>query len=109
MTWKKTPADRQRDAKVYGSREYQRNREAARRRAGGRCEECQHPHGRLQCDHRIPVSQGGGHQLGNLAMLCVGAGSCRCHEKKTATEGGGYRGRRAAGAADPEPRPSTRW
>jgi len=107
MTWHKTPADRARDAKVYGSAEYKRNREAAKRRAGGVCEGCQHRHTRLQCDHRIPVSQGGGHELANLTMLCVGSDSCKCHERKTAQEGGGARARQAN--TDPRPRQTTLW
>jgi 5-methylcytosine-specific restriction endonuclease McrA len=109
MTWKKTPEDRRRDAETYGDPVYKRNRAAAKRRAGGRCEDCGHPHGRLQCDHIIPVSQGGGHQLANLAMRCVGEGSCKCHERKTAQEGGGYRSKRDAGQIDPAPRPRTNW
>lgn len=107
VAWEKTPADRRRDAQVYGNPEYKRNRDAARKRANGRCEDCGHRHGRLQCDHVIPVSQGGKHALANLAMRCAGQGTCRCHEKKTATEGGGYRARKPA--ADPAPRPRTSW
>lgn len=83
MTWRKTAADRQRDAKVYGSPEYKRNREAARRRANGHCEQCGCRHARLQCDHITPKSDGGTNSPGNLQMLCTGPGTCRCHEKKT--------------------------
>ncbi len=107
MAWQKSAADRKRDQAVYGSREYRTNREAAKRRAGGVCEGCGHRHSRLQCDHRMPTSQGGGHELGNLAMMCVGSDSCKCHERKTATEGGGARGRRAN--IDPRPRQTTLW
>jgi 5-methylcytosine-specific restriction endonuclease McrA len=107
MTWRKTPESRRHDQATYGGAEYKRNREAARRRAGGRCEGCEHPHTRLQCDHVIPVSQGGGHQLANLAMLCAGPASCTCHERKTATEGGGYRSRGRGN--DPSPTPRTQW
>jgi len=107
VPWEKTPESRRHDAETYGSPEYKRNREAAKRRAGGRCEECQHRHARLQCDHRIPVTQGGNHGLANLQILCVGDGSCQCHEKKTAQEGGGFRSR--SRRADPEPRPRTTW
>lgn len=111
MTWRKTPADRKRDAAVYGSAEYRRNRAAARRRANGHCEHCHCRHDRLQCDHITPVSQGGTHHLDNLRMLCTGAGTCRCHEKKTATEGGGYRqpGRASARAEDPPVQVRTSW
>lgn len=107
MTWTKTTADRQRDARVYGPG-YQRNQEAVRRRAGGRCESCGHRHRKLQCDHIVPASQGGGPEVSNLTMLCVGEGSCKCHERKTATEGGGFRsGKRKA--ADPPCKPRTAW
>lgn len=100
MPWTSDPAKRRRDQAVYGT-DYRRARDQARRRASGRCEHCQHPHGRLECDHIIPVTQGGTHALANLRMLCKGPGTCRCHERKTATEGGGYRQSHAA--ADPAP------
>lgn len=110
MAWKKTAASRKADASFYGSVEYKANRALARQRAGGRCEECSHRHSRLQCDHVIPHTQGGSHALANLKMLCAGDGSCKCHEKKTAQEGGGYRATRGSAAtADPAPRPRTRW
>lgn len=105
MTWRKTPDDRRRDAQVYGA-EYRRNRAATLKRAGWRCEIrtegiCT---GRATtCDHIIPVSQGGGHELGNLRAACA-----PCHRRKTAGEGGGYRKRRGP-AADPQPRPYTLW
>lgn len=105
MPWQKTPADREHDTRTYGNPEYRRNREIARRRAGGRCEDCGHPHPHLECDHIIPVSQGGTHNHGNLRMLCKGPASCQCHERKTAQEGGGYR----KPPADPAPRPNTQW
>lgn len=106
MPWRKTRADRQRDAKTYGSPEYQRNKAAAQRRAAGRCEQCRHRHP-TQCDHVIPVSQGGSHTVANLQMLCHGPGTCQCHERKTAGEGGGYRQPREQ--RDPQPRPRTQW
>jgi HNH endonuclease len=106
VPWEKTAADRQRDAEIYADPEYRRNRAAAKRRAVGRCEGCRHPHSRLQCDHVIPVSQGGTHDLANLHMLCAGPGTCLCHEKKTAQEGGGFRSK---GPADPAPQPRTAW
>jgi 5-methylcytosine-specific restriction endonuclease McrA len=103
MTWKKTDADRRRDAAVYGNRDYQRNRKAVLRRANGRCEQCGSRRA-LQVDHVIPISQGGTHNVNNLQVLCSGPGSC--HAKKTATEGKGFR---ASRRADPDPRPSTDW
>jgi 5-methylcytosine-specific restriction endonuclease McrA len=107
VTWRKTAADRQRDAETYGSPEYRRNRDAARRRAGGRCEGCDHRHLKLECDHIIPKTQHGGNALANLRMLCTGAGSCRCHDAKTAGEGGGWR--KPKHARDPQPAPRTQW
>jgi hypothetical protein len=107
MPWTKTPDDRRRDAEIYADPEYRRNRTAARRRANGRCEGCRHPHSRLQCDHVIPVSQGGTHDLANLQMLCAGPGTCLCHEKKTAQEGGGYRNH--GHRTDPDCTPRTLW
>ena len=113
MPWDNTPGKRRQDAQTYGDPVYIRNREAARRRAGGRCE-CQGKCGnhtgpcgrrdrRLQCDHIIPRTQGGSHALANLQMLCSGDGSC--HAAKTAQEGGGYRKQ----AGDPQPRRRTAW
>lgn len=104
MTWRKTPADRQRDNANYGA-DWRRARLACLRRCNWRCEirldGCQGA--ASQVDHIVPVSQGGGHDQGNLR------GACRsCHAKVTAQQGGGYRnGNRAP--ADPAPRPSTQW
>jgi 5-methylcytosine-specific restriction enzyme A len=105
VTWRKTAEDRRRDRQVYGDREYQRNRQAALRRAGGRCEQCRTRSRCLQVDHIVPVSQGGTHALSNLQVLCSGPGSC--HAAKTATEGNGARQGRIA--RDPPHRPSTIW
>ena len=108
MAWKNDPESRQRSDATYGDPAYQRNRAEAKRRARGCCEQCGHRHTRLQCDHAIPVSQGGTHDLANLRMLCAGPGSCRCHERKTAREGNAGK-RKTAPAPDPAPRPVTRW
>lgn len=98
MPWSNTPEKRQRDAETYNA-EYRQNRQIALGRAGGSCDKCGR-RGRLQTDHIIPVSQGGGHELANLQALCCGPGSC--HAAKTAAEGG----RRPR---DPEPTPRTAW
>jgi 5-methylcytosine-specific restriction endonuclease McrA len=111
MPWSTDPEKRRRDARVYGA-EYRRNRDAVIRRAAGVCEGCHHRHSRLQCDHIIPVSKGGTHSVTNLRALCAGPGSCKCHERKTAQEGGGYRqpgNRGTRPAADPPHRPVTQW
>jgi 5-methylcytosine-specific restriction endonuclease McrA len=106
MPWDNSPEKRRRDAQTYGSAEYRRNRAIAERRAAGRCEKCGHRHP-TQCDHVIPRTQGGTHHHENLQMLCAGRGTCQCHEKKTAGEGGGFR--KPQSAIDPEPRPKTKW
>lgn len=104
MPWANTPDDRARNARVYGA-EYKRNRLLARRRAGGRCEGCHHPHTRLECDHIHNTGHGPpDHSLGNLQMLCKGPGTCQCHERKTAGEGNAGRG-----ASDPPCTPRTNW
>jgi hypothetical protein len=107
MPWQNTPDDRRRSDATYASPEYVRNRAAARRRAGGYCEQCRHRHPRLQCDHVVNAASTGkpDHSLANLQMLCVGDGSCKCHEKKTSQEGNA--GRRQS--HDPLPEPRTRW
>lgn len=104
MPWSdKTPEDRRKDAKTYGP-EYRRAREQVRRRANGVCEGCGHRHNRLECDHIHP---GGGHSLANLRMLCKGPGTCKCHDQRTAQQGGGFRQR--GRQSDPEPRRGTQW
>lgn len=102
MTWQKTQADRGRDQAVYGSPEYLRNKKLVRRRSGGHCEIrtpgiCDDR--ATSCDHDLPVSKGGTHDLANLRDACT-----PCHRHKTAGEGGGYRH-----MADPEPAQRTQW
>jgi 5-methylcytosine-specific restriction endonuclease McrA len=106
--WQKTAADRERDKEVYGDPEYRRNRPAAWKRAGGRCELLEDGHRcgsrkRCQVDHITPVSQGGTHHLGNLRVLCGFH-----HAAKTAQEGGGYRRHRSP-AGDPSLQVRTKW
>lgn len=111
MAWKKTDADRAADAAFYSDPAYKRNKAIVRRRANGRCEQCGHRHP-TQCDHIIPRTKGGGHALDNLRMLCSGDGTCKCHEAKTATEGGGFRNpenKENRTPRDPKPRPRTNW
>ena len=110
MAWKKTDAARKTENAFYGDPVYKRNRAVVARRAAGRCEQCGHRHP-TQCDHVIPHAQGGSHAVENLRMLCAGDGTCKCHEAKTATEGGGYRNpaSRTTTARDPKPKPRTRW
>jgi hypothetical protein len=108
MPWRNSPEDRARSSAVYQDPEYKRNRKLAAERANGRCEGCHHRHPRLQCDHRRNTGNGPpDHSLANLQMLCAGGGSCRCHEKKTAQEGGGYRNRKPHD--DPPLQQRTTW
>lgn len=99
MTWRKTQADRARDARVYQDPEYVANKRLVRQRSGGRCE-IQTPgtctSRATSCDHIIPVSQGGTHNLANLRDACG-----PCHRHKTATEGGRK--------PDPQPLARTGW
>lgn len=113
MPWEKTAADRARDKRVYGDPAYQRNRQLALRRAGGRCElpgDSGRPCGsrdRVQVDHIVPVSQNGTHHLDNLRVLCS-----RHHAEKTAQEGKGYRrnnGRSRRPPEDPPLAARTKW
>jgi 5-methylcytosine-specific restriction endonuclease McrA len=73
----------------YRDPAYHRERQAARRRAGGRCERCRRSKGdvcvihdapiKLECDHVIPLSKGGTNSRGNFEVLCA----CCCHRAKT--------------------------
>lgn len=107
MPWRDTPEKRAADARAYGSPEYRRNRAAVMRRAAGRCEQCGHPHPKLQCDHIAPKSETGrpDSSLSNLQALCTReGGGCGCHEKKTYEQRGS-----SAKRADPPLRQRTRW
>ena len=107
MPWEDS-RDRAGDAAFYGDPVYLRNKAAVKRRAAGRCEKCHHRHP-TQCDHVIPRSRGGSHAVENLQMLCAGQGTCKCHEAKTASEGGGFRLGSSRTPRDPKPRPRTSW
>jgi 5-methylcytosine-specific restriction endonuclease McrA len=110
VPWDNSPEKRARDAAFYGDPLYRKNKAIVRRRSGGRCEvfEAGRPCGsrdRVQCDHIIPRSQGGTHNLENLRDACHAH-----HSKKTAQEGGGYRRNgRGRGEVDPPATPRTRW
>lgn len=56
---------------------FQRIRHRALKNAAFRCESCLRP-GRLECDHKIPLSKGGKNTLDNVQMLCK-----TCHGIKT--------------------------
>jgi 5-methylcytosine-specific restriction endonuclease McrA len=108
MPWDNSPAKRRRDAAIYADPIYQRNRQAALRRAGGACEETAEgrrcgSRDRVQVDHISNVAATGhaDHSLGNLQVLCK-----RHHDVKTSREGHAARRDRQA---DPEPAPRTKW
>jgi 5-methylcytosine-specific restriction endonuclease McrA len=94
VPWRNDPEKRRQDAGFYGDPEYKRNRAAAWKRAGGRCEvltegkRCGSRDG-CQVDHIIPRAQGGTHHMDNLRVACAPH-----HRAKTAQEGRGYRGGR---------------
>ncbi|WOC12583.1 HNH endonuclease [Gordonia sp. MP11Mi] len=72
-------------------------------RDGNRCVDCG-VHGddvRLECDHIVPVAEGGTDTLENARMLCT-----TCHAVKTRAESNRGRARRAArGHRPPEKHP----
>lgn len=66
--------------KAYRDPSYHRERQAAVNRAKGFCERC----GRataLQCDHIVPLRDGGTNTRANLQMLCT-----TCHTAKTTAD-----------------------
>lgn len=55
----------------YTSADYRRNRELALERSGGRCEACGVTlTAGSECDHIVPVRDGGTDRLDNLRWLC---------------------------------------
>lgn len=65
--------------RAYSDPRYQRERAAALRRARNACERCGRKDLKLECDHVVPLSQGGANDRANLVILCV-----LCHRSKTA-------------------------
>lgn len=63
--------------KGYRDPAYYRERQAAIKRARGACERCG-ASGPLECDHRVPLRDGGTNTRDNLWMLCP-----PCHGAKT--------------------------
>lgn len=102
MPWQNDPDKRRRDRETYEDPEFIKNRAIVRRRANGRCERCGRTGRRIQVDHVVPRSQGGGHGLDNLQALCSGPGSC--HAAKTARESHATRR-----PERPAPTPRTVW
>lgn len=74
--------------KEYRSKVYKANRAYVVRRDMGLCFRCEYLFGRLvpfdACDHFIPLSRGGTHDIGNLWLLCA-----VCHNEKTMLESNG--------------------
>lgn len=67
----------------YKDADYTRNRRHAFERAHGKCQACGlvlQP-GDWECDHRIPIRDGGTNDIINLLILCK-----PCHRAKTAAE-----------------------
>lgn len=65
----------------YRDPAYYRERQAAIKRAAGRCERCGRSDLPLQCDHIVPLKDGGKNVRSNLWMLCR-----LCHGKKTSSD-----------------------
>lgn len=65
----------------YRDPNYHRERQAAKNRAGGRCEKCGRSDMKLECDHIIPLKDGGLNVRSNMRMLCT-----MCHRRKTSED-----------------------
>lgn len=69
----------------YRSRDYQANRRLRFNLARGRCESChlalEWEGGGWECDHLVPLRQGGTNNISNLRILCI-----PCHRIKTAED-----------------------
>lgn len=110
VPWAHDKESRSRSDATYRTSEYRRNRPLAMKRDRWHCQ-IRYPGTCIgaasECDHIIPVTQGGGSGLDNLRAACS-----PCHKRKTGSEGGGWRRTRAqrdAIPADPAPRPATNW
>ena len=103
MAWRKTPADRQRDAKTYDNPEYRRNRPLAMKRDRWQCQlrlpGC--AGAASQCDHITQPEHGGGHSLANLRAVCKA-----CHATRSARQGNDAK---SGSRPDPQPQPRTTW
>ena len=65
--------------RTYRDSEYRRNKKARYQLAGGRCELCGAQVGATwECDHVVPIRDGGSNLIENLRVHCV-----RCHREKT--------------------------
>ena len=60
---------------------FRKNRKQLLSEDGASCAACGNSKRELQCDHVVPVADGGSDELDNLQLLCV-----KCHKKKTAKE-----------------------
>lgn len=77
-------------ARGYGAR-HQRWRKAVLARDYYICRGCRREAGKsAHADHIVPLAKGGGWSLENGQCLCES-----CHNRKTATEDGGFKGRKA--------------
>lgn len=64
-----------------GGRPWRRKRLAVLERDRFTCQTCHRVDTTLECDHIVPVSQGGSDDMSNLEAICV-----PCHQKKTHEE-----------------------
>lgn len=62
----------------YRDPAYYRERQAALTRAAGKCERCGRSDLKLECDHIVPLKDGGRNERSNFQILCK-----LCHGMKT--------------------------
>lgn len=80
------PAQRVSACRLGYDRAWQARRLRILRRDHYLCQKCGAPAGKsAPVDHKIPKSQGGTDDDGNLQTLCI-----RCHGRKTVREDGGF-------------------
>lgn len=101
MAWTKDEEERRRQAIVYGP-DYRAAKRQLIATHGKRCMRCGSTD-RVQCDHKVPASQGGDNSISNLELLCIS-----CHGAKTARQSRAWGGNSTT-QTDPPAQPTTRW
>ncbi|CAB4218902.1 McrA Restriction endonuclease [uncultured Caudovirales phage] len=65
----------------YRDPAYHREKQAAKTRAGGKCERCGRSDLPLECDHVVALKDGGKNERSNLVFLCRA-----CHGRKSSRD-----------------------